>query len=354
MKRIILTGGGSAGHVTPNLALLPKLKELGYDIHYIGSRKGIEKSLVADANLPYHAISSGKLRRYFSWQNFVDPFKIGFGFIQAVFKMIRIKPGIVFSKGGFVTVPVVYAAKLLRVPVIIHESDFTPGLANKLSAPMAKKICTTFPETLKHLPKEKAVHTGSPIRASILSGSSDKGYHFTGLSQEKPVVLVMGGSLGAKGINDAIRSNLDRLLEKYQIIHLCGKDHVDEGLKDIPGYVQYGYVKQELSDIFAITDLMVSRAGANAICEIAALSIPNILIPLPLGCSRGDQILNAASFEKQGFSKVLPEEDVTADSLMTAIDTVYANRASYVETMSGSQMQNGVDKIIELIEAERK
>ena len=301
MKRIILTGGGTAGHVTPNIALLPRLRELQYDIHYIGSYNGIEKELIEQFGIPYHGISSGKLRRYFSVQNFTDPFRVLKGFSEAK-KLIRLlKPDVIFSKGGFVSVPVVVAGKQCKVPVIIHESDMTPGLANKLSIPSAVKVCCNFPETVDLLPADKAVLTGSPIRQELLEGDAEKARSFTGFTSDKPVILVIGGSLGAVAVNNAVRSNLPELLKDFQIIHLCGRGKLDPTLNNLNGYVQYEYIKDELKDLFALTDIVISRAGANAICELLALHKPNLLIPLSANASRGDQILNARSFERHGI-----------------------------------------------------
>ena len=350
MKRIILTGGGTAGHVTPNIALLPRLKELGYDIHYIGSYTGIEKDLITQFGIPYHGISSGKLRRYFSMQNFTDPFRVLKGFGEANKLVKKLKPDVVFSKGGFVSVPVVMAAKICHVPVIIHESDMTPGLANKLSFPSATKVCCNFPETLQHLPKEKAVLTGSPIRQELLSGDKDAARKFCGLTSEKPVILIIGGSLGSVVVNDAVRAILPELLKKFQIIHLCGKGKVDESLKDLPGYVQFEYIGKELKDLFALTDIVISRAGANAICELLALHKPNLLIPLSAKASRGDQILNARSFERQGFSVVLEEEDLTREVLSNSIHKLYEERASYINAMKQSSQQDSINTIIGLIQ----
>ena len=261
MKRIILTGGGTAGHVTPNIALLPRLKELQYDIHYIGSYNGIEKELIEQFGIPYHGISSGKLRRYFSVQNFTDPFRVlkGFGEAQKLIKLL--KPDVIFSKGGFVSVPVVMAGKKCKVPVIIHESDMTPGLANKLSIPSAVKVCCNFPETVELLPADKAVLTGSPIRQELLEGDAEKARNFTGFTSEKPVILVIGGSLGAVAVNNAVRSNLPELLKDFQVIHLCGRGKLDPTLNNLNGYVQYEYIKDELKDLFALTDIVISRAG---------------------------------------------------------------------------------------------
>lgn len=350
MKRIILTGGGTAGHVTPNIALLPRLKELQYDIHYIGSYNGIEKELIEKQQIPYHGISSGKLRRYFSMQNFTDPFRVLKGFSEANKLIKELRPDVIFSKGGFVSVPVVMAGKRNHVPVIIHESDMTPGLANKISIPSAHKVCCNFPETLQALPAGKAVLTGSPIRQELLTGDPEKARQFCGFTSDKPVIMVVGGSLGAAAVNDAIRKLLPELLKDFQIIHLCGKGKLDPSKINWDGYVQFEYIQDELKDLFALTDIVVSRAGANAICELLALRKPNLLIPLSASASRGDQILNARSFEKQGFSKVLEEEELTDELLLNTIHELYVQRSLYVEAMNQSGQQNPIETIIGLLE----
>ena len=349
MKKIILTGGGTAGHVTPNLALIPVLKEQGWEIGYIGSYQGIEKELIKKEGIPYSGISSGKLRRYFSFKNFTDPFRILKGYFQAKKILKREKPDVIFSKGGFVAVPVVLAAKSRHIPVIIHESDMTPGLANKLCIPSARKVCCNFPETLKYLPSDKAVLTGSPIRRELLSGSALAGFRFTGLSSDKPVLLVIGGSLGSVKVNAAVRQILPELLKEWQVIHLCGKGNLDSSLTELPGYVQYEYISAQLKDLFAMSDLMISRAGANSICEILALRKPNILIPLSAAASRGDQILNAASFKRQGFSEVLEEEALTADSLLSLIRRVHENRQTYISAMEQASASDAIGTIVGLI-----
>ena len=348
MKRIVLTGGGTAGHVTPNMALVPKLTEEGYDIAYIGSYDGMERKLIEDIDLPYYGISSGKLRRYFDPKNFTDPFRVLKGYFEAKKILKKLRPSVVFSKGGFVTVPVVIAARRLHIPVIIHESDITPGLANKLSIPSASRVCCNFPETIEHLPKGKAVLTGSPIRQELFQGRRDQGLKLCGFQPDKPVLLIIGGSLGSVAINNAIRSNLDELLKTYQLIHLCGKGNLDQSLEGRKGYRQFEYVKDDLKHYFACADIIVSRAGANAICELLALRKPNILIPLGLNASRGDQILNAKSFEKQGYSYVLQEEDVTTDTLLNAVNTVYKNRQTYIDAMNQCQQANPIDTIVNL------
>ena len=349
-KCIVLTGGGTAGHVTPNLALVPELRARGYEILYIGSYKGIEKELITKAGISYKAISSGKLRRYFDLKNFTDPFRVIRGYFQSRKIMKEFKPDVVFSKGGFVAVPVTFAAKKLGIPVIAHESDMTPGLANKLSAPSAVKICCNFPETLKFLPKEKAVFTGTPIRSELLKGDRKKGLELCGFDEEKPVLLVIGGSLGAVHINDQVRAVLDELLKDFQIIHICGKGNLDESLSNKQGYIQFEYVDKELKDLFAAADIMVSRAGANAISEILALRKPNLLIPLSKEASRGDQILNAGSFKKQGFSAVLMEEDMNDESFLKAVHELWEHRDKYKEAMQSSPASDGVGLICGLIE----
>ncbi len=354
MKKIILTGGGTAGHVTPNLALLPSLKERGYEIHYIGTYNGIERKLVEGAGIPYDGISSGKLRRYFDLKNFSDPFRVIKGYMEARSLMKKYKPDVVFSKGGFVAVPVVLAAKHFKIPTIIHESDMTPGLANKICIPSAAKVCCNFPETLQYLPKEKAVLTGSPIRRELLEGDRLTGLQYAGLSADKPVILVIGGSLGAVAVNNAVRSLLPRLLPHFQIIHICGKGNLDESLIGTEGYVQYEYISDELPDLMAASDIMISRAGANAICEILALKKPNILIPLSAQASRGDQILNAASFEKLGYSIVIQEEDVTNEKLLKAVNEAFDNKEKYIAAMNKSQLNNSIEKIVGLINSAAK
>ncbi|MGN0399727.1 MAG: undecaprenyldiphospho-muramoylpentapeptide beta-N-acetylglucosaminyltransferase [Blautia sp.] len=350
MKHIILTGGGTAGHVTPNIAMIPRLRELGYTISYIGSYEGIEKKLIEEMGIPYYGISSGKLRRYFDLKNFTDPFRVLKGFGEAKKLMKQLKPDVVFSKGGFVTVPVVIAASRSKVPTFIHESDMTPGLANKISIPFATKVCCNFPETVSELPADKAVLTGTPIRQELLNGDPEKALAFTGLSKDKPVIMIIGGSLGAVAVNNAVRAVLPELLRDFQVIHLCGKGKLDESLKNTEGYVQYEYIKKELADLFALADVVISRAGANAICEISALKKPNLLIPLSARASRGDQILNARSFQRLGYSVVLEEEEITNEKMLNAIHELYENRSKYTDAMAKSKQTDSIEQIIQLFE----
>ena len=350
MKRILLTGGGTAGHVTPCIALLPSLMEKNYDIHYMGSYEGIEKRLIADFDIPYYGISTGKFRRYFDPKNFSDPFRVVAGYFEAKKLIKKIQPDVVFSKGGFVSVPVVRAAASLGIPCVIHESDMTPGLANKLCVGAATKICCNFPETLQDLPKDKAVLTGSPIREELAKGSRIAGLDLCGFSANKPVIMVVGGSQGSAAVNEAVRSALPMLLEDFQIVHLCGKDKVDNLLLTKPGYKQFEYIKAEMKDIFAMSDLVISRAGANAICELLSLKKPNILIPLPTTSSRGDQILNAHSFEAQGFSMVIEEEYLDNAALTDKVHELYCNRQTYIDAMSRSPQTDSIPTIMRLIE----
>jgi len=350
MKRIVLTGGGTAGHVTPNMALIPRLIEDGWDVHYIGAANSAEETLISQfPDVTFHTVAVGKLRRYFDVKNFSDPFRVVKGVFQAQSIIRKLKPSVVFSKGGFVSVPVVYGAKLNGVPVVIHESDMTPGLANKLSAPFAKVECCTFPEAIKYT-HGKGVYTGTPIRPEILSGSAQRGRDIFRLNESKPVLMVVGGSSGARAINEAVVAALPKLTENFQVLHLCGKGNLSAEVEGTPGYVQCEYLNEEMADAYACADILVSRAGANALCEILALKKPALLIPYPKGASRGDQVLNAESFRARGFSHVLDQADMTPDSLTEAVVALYKSRGELYETMSAEAKEhNGVDKVLEQI-----
>ena len=350
MKKIVLTGGGTAGHVTPNIAIIPTLKEMGYDISYIGTYNGIEKKLIEEIGIPYYGISSGKLRRYFDLKNFTDPFRILKGYFQAKKLIKKLKPDVVFSKGGFVTVPVVFAASKKKIPVVIHESDMSPGLANKLALPKAAKICCNFPET-KKLFEGKATVTGTPIRQELFNGDKEKAKKFCGFEDDKPTILIVGGSTGSVAVNNAIWSVLDELLSTYNVIHICGKDKMNTEYAGKKGYAQFEYVKSELPDLFALADIVISRAGANAICELLALKKPNILIPLSLKASRGDQILNAESFQKSGYSYVIDEEKLDDKTLLKALEDIEKNKESYLEAMEQSKVSDSITTITTIIDS---
>lgn len=349
-KRILFTGGGTAGHVIVNLALIPYFQNEGWKIDYIGSKTGIERELIENiSDVTYYPISTGKLRRYMSLENLKDPFKVLKGTIDAWNIIRKTKPNIIFSKGGFVSVPVVVAARFRRVQTIIHESDYTPGLANKLATPFAKKVLTTFPETVKYLPEKKALHVGAVIREELFQGDKNRGYQLTNFTEDKKVLLIMGGSIGSQKINEMIRTNLTELLNTYQIIHICGKDNVDDTINE-SGYIQFEYVNEELRDIFAITDIVISRAGANAIFEFLALKLPMILIPLSLAASRGDQIDNAKSFARKGLAHVLFEENLTAESLLEGINQLEKDIPNLKKNMEKYSSETSRERVIELIE----
>ena len=348
-SKIVLTGGGSAGHITVNLALIPLLLQSGWKVIYLGSFQGIESELIS--NIPevqYYGISTGKLRRYFDRQNFSDFFRVIKGIMEAYKIVRREKPDVVFSKGGFVSVPVVISSKLNNIAVITHESDLTPGLANRINMRFANKICTTFLETLEHLPKKKSEFIGAIVRPELKQGNCERGRSFCKFDSEKPVILVTGGSLGSIYINQTIRSLLDRLLQEFQIIHICGKDNLDQSLA-CQGYKQFEYVSEELADLMHLADIVISRAGSNFIFEFLALKKPMILIPLSKKSSRGDQIDNAQVFNKQGFAEVILEEDLTTNLLLDTIHLVYSDRQKYRNSMKNWNSNNSLSKLFDLI-----
>ncbi|MDC3417677.1 undecaprenyldiphospho-muramoylpentapeptide beta-N-acetylglucosaminyltransferase [Aquibacillus salsiterrae] len=348
-KRILFTGGGTAGHVIVNLAVIPTFQKEGWEIDYIGSKNGIERELVSKLEgVTYHPISTGKLRRYFSKENFKDPFKVLKGTMQAYQIIGKRKPAVIFSKGGFVSVPVLIAAKLRGVPAVIHESDYTPGLANKIAIPFAEKVLATFPETMQYLPANKSEWVGAVVRSELFQGSKQKGLSFAGLQGNKPVLLIMGGSGGAQKINQAIRKNLDVLLDEFEIIHICGKGNVDDKAR-AEGYAPFDYINEELPDVFAATDFVLSRAGSNAIFEFLALKKPMLLIPLSRNASRGDQILNANSFKKQGYANVLEEEELTGERLVKELKQLKDGKTTMLKSMRTYESHQAKDTVINII-----
>lgn len=349
MTKIVLTGGGTAGHVTPNLALLPELNKRGYEVYYIGSKDGMEVDLVKGSGVKYLSISSGKLRRYIDLKNITDIGRILKGLSEAISLLKKIKPEVVFSKGGFVTSPVVWAAWILKIPVILHESDYTPGLANKLSLPFSKFVCLSFPETAKYISSKKSIVTGIPIRKELFSGNADIGRKICGFTKNRPVMMVIGGSQGSRVLNDVIRKGLHQILNSYQVCHICGKGGVDESYLKLSGYKQFEYVIEEQPHLFAMSDIVVSRAGATTLFEILALHKLNILVPLSRKASRGDQILNASSFEKQGFSKVIQEEEFTHERLLEMCSEVLKNKAYIYEKMLNNEFTDSTRKIADVI-----
>lgn len=353
-KRIVLTGGGTAGHVTPHLSLIPRLKEAGYEIHYIGTENGIEHQMIAAIpGITYHSVKSGKLRRYFSLQNFSDPFKVIAGAAESVSLMRKLKPDVVFSKGGFVSVPVVVGAWMCHVPTVCHESDLTPGLANRICAKFAWRVAATFPECAKAL-GEKGVMTGTPLRPELFQGSRAAGLALAGFDGRKPVLLMTGGSLGAQSVNACLRKALPELLPHMDVLHLCGKGNLDESLKNLPGYCQKEFLSAEMPDALAVADIVLSRAGSNTLSELLALHKPMLLVPYPLGASRGDQIENAKSYQRQGLAHVLMQEDMTPETLTQSLLELLSQRQELARTLEAYPVKDGTDAVLELIEQAQK
>ncbi|HPJ01420.1 MAG TPA: undecaprenyldiphospho-muramoylpentapeptide beta-N-acetylglucosaminyltransferase [Candidatus Limiplasma sp.] len=350
MKRIVLTGGGTAGHVSPHLGLIPRLRQAGYELHYIGRHPSIEYDIIHPiGDITFHPISAGKLRRYFSLTNFTDIFRVLRGIWQSYWLLRKLKPDVCFSKGGFVSIPVVIAAHLNHVPIVCHESDMTPGLANRIAARFADRIATTFPECAACL-GGKGIMTGTPLREDLFDGSRERGFALAGFDGAKPVLLVTGGSQGAQAINQALRESLERLLPEMDILHLCGKGNLDESLLQLEGYRQFEYLQAEWPDVLAAADLVLSRAGANALSELLALKKPMLLVPYPLSASRGDQIKNADSFERQGFARVLPQETLTPETLTDALKKLTEDQDTLTGAMNSCAIQNGTDAVLKLIE----
>ena len=349
--KIVLTGGGTAGHVTPNIALIEVLQQEEWQIDYVGSADGVEKDMITALGIPYHSVSCGKLRRYFSWKTFLVPFNILVGVGQAFCLLHKLKPDVVFSKGGFVAFPVVVGAWLNRIPVVAHESDMSPGLANRLSFPFVNKICVTFAAAKEHFKrKDNIVVTGTPIRKELFLGNKEKGLALCGFNNKKPCLLIVGGSLGAQAVNVCVRHTLDQLFPHFQVIHICGKGKMDPSLEGTVGYRQFEYVNKELADLFAACEIVVSRAGANALYEILALNKPHVLIPLSQQqVSRGDQVQNARYFQQQGISVVVSGEVLSPETLLSAINEVRANSSEIITKIKKLGILSATLKIFDVI-----
>jgi UDP-N-acetylglucosamine--N-acetylmuramyl-(pentapeptide) pyrophosphoryl-undecaprenol N-acetylglucosamine transferase len=320
--KIAFTGGGTAGHVFPGIAVA---EELGRPVVWIGSSDGVEGDLVRAAGIPFRHIPAGKLRRYFSLRNLTDLVKIAAGFFAALRILKAEKPALLFSKGGFVSVPPVVAARLCRIPSFTHESDFDPGLATRINMHFCEKVLVSFPETVKYIPERyrgKAVVTGNPVRSSLYKADPARGRAFVGCPAGTPMLFVMGGSLGSSFVNELVAGALPRLLPRFFVVHQMGaKGHVASTMK---GYVTAAFFAAELPDVMAGADLVVSRAGANVLAELAALGRPSVLVPLSASTSRGDQIRNAEVFRSRGAALVLAEQDASGDSLAEAVQRLFA------------------------------
>lgn len=347
---IVFTGGGTAGHVTPNLALINEFKQEGWNIEYVGSDTGIEKGMIQTLGIPFHAVRSGKLRRYFSVKNLLDPFQIIIGIVQSFLLFYKLRPDVVFSKGGFVAFPVVVGAWLNRIPIVAHESDMSPGLANRLSFPFVNKICLTFDAAKKHFKSQDKIEiTGTPIRQQLFAGKSAKGLELCGFNEKKPCLLAIGGSLGAGSINHSVRKALVQLTQEFQVIHLCGKGKVDHSLDGIDGYCQFEYANDELPHLFAAASVVVSRAGANSLYEILALGKAHILIPISSQVSRGDQIQNARYFQGLGISVVVQDQSLNAETLLSALRDLMLNKSDIDNKIKALNIESAADKIVAII-----
>lgn len=344
MKKIVFTGGGTAGHITPNLAIIDKLKE--YEIYYLGT-DGMEKEIVEKyKNIKFVEIPAVKFVRSLTPKNLALPFKL-INSINKTKKILKeINPSLIFSKGGFVSIPPCLAANALKIPVITHESDLTVGLANKIISKKAKYLCCSFKETSDKF-KRNSIHTGSPIRDKIFSGNKYNIINKYKLSTIKPIILVTGGSSGSKAINSAIRENIKELCKKYTIIHITGKNNIDNSL-NVKDYIQIDFASN-IEDFFAASDLVISRAGSNTIFELLALKKLMLLIPLPKTQSRGDQILNAENFYKNKIANLLYQENLNKESLFEKIEATLKNKHIYTENMKKLEFTCGNENIIKLI-----
>jgi len=345
--KIVVVGGGTAGHVLPTLPVIAALALDGHDICYIGTRSGLEEGLVAEAQCTYRGITAGKLRRYASLKNLLDMFRVIAGIVQALWLMLRLRPDVVFSKGGFVSFPVVFAAWLCRVPVVAHESDITPGLANRFAAPFVSTLCTSFPSTVMTEQKCKVVHTGTPLRASITGGNRAAGRALVGIGDAQSLLVVTGGSLGAERLNELVRESLDALCDEFFVFHVCGAG------KFIPikrkNYQQAEYVADGWGDILAAADVVISRAGANALFELVSLGKKNLLIPLSRAASRGDQIENAEFASAQGWSLVIAEEAVTTPGLMEGLNSLLEDAATWEKQLASFTPPDATEAIVKEI-----
>ncbi len=321
MSCIVLTGGGTAGHCTPNLALIPYLKNNFDKIYYIGSENGMEKNIIEKENITYFSVPCVKLKREISLDNLKIPFTLIKGIKKAKNILNEIKPDVIFSKGGYVALPVVLAANK-KIPVISHESDFTMGLANKISSKFSQKVITSFPDTEKN--KKNVLYLGSPIRNLVKNVNKSEALKFFNFTLDKPILLVMGGSLGAKKINQTFEKCIKTLLNDFQIIHICGKGNFNKNL-NFNGYYQAEFLNN-IGYAYKVASVVVSRAGANSLFELMLLQIPSVIIPLPKGVSRGDQILNAKYFHSLGLCDYLSQEDLTPQSLTKSIYNAYSSR----------------------------
>ncbi|GAB4222853.1 MAG: undecaprenyldiphospho-muramoylpentapeptide beta-N-acetylglucosaminyltransferase [Spirochaetales bacterium] len=360
--RILFTGGGTGGHVYPGLSVAEQLRKRSHcEVAWIGSGRGVERSIVEEASLPFFGIPAGKFRREFSFRNVTDLFRVVAGIFSSLYHLKRFKPHLLFSKGGFVSVPPVVAAFLLRIPIVSHESDMDPGLATRIALPLARKVLVPFPESVDQYPKRyrsKIVVTGNPVRSSIYEGNAHTGRQLLGFREDKPILLVLGGSQGALEINRLVWKTLGELLEDFQVVHQVGPLHADsEDLKDYSrteGYVVRGYFKEELPHILAAADCVVSRAGAGTLWELAGLCKPMLLVPLRGYGTRGDQVRNARLFELHGWAKAIYDEPVATERFLSEVRSLIdPNLAGWMRSnLASLDVRGAAERVVNVIQEE--
>jgi len=351
---IAITGGGTGGHIFPNISIVEELKIRGEkNIVWIGEKGGKEELFAKKLNIPFYGIKAGKIRRYFSLKNFSDLFLVVLGFFQSLFLLSKLKPKLLFSKGGFVSIPPAFAARVLRVPVLTHESDINPGLANRLISKASYAVCTSFKETSPYFPGKRVFYTGNPVRKVIKDGNSKRGKIFLGFKEDLPFVMVVGGSLGAQSINNTIYKIVDNYDLPFNLVHQCGRGNLNNTFIKIKKYRQYEFLGKEIGDVMAVSTLIISRAGAGALYEISYLGKPSILIPLSKTASRGEQVDNAKFFEENGASIVILNDDLNEKILFKTVCNLLENKNTLVEMGKKAFRllnHNAEEKIVDIIE----
>ena len=345
-KRIIFTGGGTLGHVMPNIPLIRYFQDEGWEVAYIGSKKGIEREKMNELNIKYFPIRSGKLRRYFDLQNFLDIFNVSIAIIQAFFIFIRWRPNVVFSKGGYVALPPVIGAWITRVPIVIHESDMTPGLTTKLSKRFATVICTAFKNTLRYLPANKTTYTGLPVRDLVFEASETIGRQFLGEQIDKPILLVFGGSLGAQFLNNLAREHVKNgNLSSFHVVNICGRGQLDPDMNTFSNYQQFESLSDEFLHVMKSAEFVITRGGATSLFELLAMKKPHPVVPLPKSVSRGDQIDNATYFRDLGVSDFIEEEHFEWDTLREKMEMIQQNWPSILTKLDEMAFSQSSEKV---------
>lgn len=363
---IVFAGGGTGGHIYPGLAVCEEVKNLfrerGEDVKivWLGNKGGMDRNIVEKSGIEndivdsFIGIPSGKLRRYFTLKNVLDFFKIFAGCVVSYFTLLKLKPRILFSKGGFVSVTPCFAAKLLKIPVFTHECDFTPGLATRINSRFASKILVSYEETKKYFPESKRdsiIVSGNPVRPVFYNPDEKNGLDFLGLSErvsydkskrEKPILLVIGGSLGAHQINELVKENLSWLTENFIVVHQTGKADAQnfENLKS-ENYLPYAFIYKEMCDVIAASDVVLSRSGANSLWECAVLGKPLVLVPLCGSGTRGDQVDNAKFFEEKGAAFVLNGKDADSENLRKALSKMLDSNTRNITGENCKKMLEG-------------